>query len=120
MDDLIRQIEKDFAELVNKIMNDMEQTLRETRGRTPYTEVTEKGDEIIVIADLPGVEKSDIKVNLEGQTLIISASSKDRKYYTELSLPAPVDENSVKANYKNGVLTATLKKVSRGKEIPIE
>ncbi len=120
MDDLIRQIEKDFARLVNKITEDMQQTLSETRGRAPHTEVTEKDDEIIVIIDIPGVEKSDIKVSLEGQTLIISASSKDRQYYTELSLPAAVDENNIKANYKNGVLTVTLKKASRGKEIPIE
>ncbi len=90
--------------------------------REPIADVIEKDDEIRVVAELPGVDKNNIKVNVDGNTLTIQAQSEDKKYYKEIELPAPVDENSAKATYKNGVLEVVLKKVkkSSGKEIKVE
>jgi len=90
--------------------------------REPLVDVIEKGDEVRVVAEVPGVDKNNIKVRLNGKTLILSAQEGDKKYYKEIELPTEVDENSAKATYKNGVLEIVFKKakVESGKEIKIE
>lgn len=91
--------------------------------REPLVDVIEKGDEIRVIAEVPGVDKNNIKVRINDNILTITAQEGDRKYYKEVELPAPVDENSAKANYRNGVLEVILKKKGAavgGKEIKVE
>ncbi|ABP94815.1 MULTISPECIES: archaeal heat shock protein Hsp20 [Metallosphaera] len=90
--------------------------------REPLVDVIEKNDEIRVVAEVPGVDKNDIKVKVNGDLLVISANSQDKKYYKEVELPAPVDENTAKANYKNGVLEVVMKKkaVATGKDIKVE
>ncbi|QKR00523.1 Hsp20/alpha crystallin family protein [Metallosphaera tengchongensis] len=90
--------------------------------REPLVDVIEKGDEIRVVAEVPGVDKNDIKVKVNNNMLVISANAQDKKYYKEVELPAPVDENTAKANYKNGVLEVILKKkaVATGKDIKVE
>jgi len=81
--------------------------------REPLVDVFENDDEIIVVAEIPGVEKENIKVEVsdDKRRLIIRASDEKRKYYKEVELPAEVDPESAKANYKNGVLEVRLKKV---------
>lgn len=79
--------------------------------REPLVDVIEKGDEIRIVAEIPGVEKDSIKVKvIGGDKLVIQATSEDRKYYKEVELPAEVDEKTAKATYKNGVLEVILKK----------
>ncbi|AEB95621.1 MAG: archaeal heat shock protein Hsp20 [Metallosphaera sp.] len=93
-----------------------------TEEREPLVDVIEKNDEIRVVVEVPGVDKNDIKVKINGDILVISANSQDKKYYKEVELPAAVDENSAKANYKNGVLEVVMKKkvVTTGKDIKVE
>jgi HSP20 family protein len=92
--------------------------------REPLVDVVDKGDEIRVVAEVPGVNKDSIKVKVvNGEKLIIQATGEDRKYYKEVELPAKVDEKSAKASYKNGVLEVVLKKVKteeEGTEIKVE
>lgn len=80
--------------------------------REPLVDVFESGDEITVVAELPGVEKNkiDLKVTDDRRKLIIRASNGGRKYYKEVELPSEVEPESAKANYKNGVLEVKLKK----------
>jgi len=90
--------------------------------REPLVDVFETDSEVVVVAEMPGVEKEkiDVKVTEDGKTLIISASNEDRKYYKEVDLPAKVDPLSAKATYKNGVLEVKLKKIGKeGKGIKI-
>ncbi len=96
--------------------------------REPLVDVFEHEDEITVVAEIPGVEKE--KINLEitedRRKLIIRASNTNRKYYKEVELPAEVDPSSAKASYKNGVLEVKLKKIKKerkekkGYEIKVE
>ncbi|MBP1449102.1 MAG: Hsp20/alpha crystallin family protein [Thermoproteus sp.] len=91
----------------------------------PLTDVVEEDGKIRVVAEVPGVEKDDIRVRLseDNRTLIISAQGKDRKYYKEVPLPAQVDPAKTKASYRNGVLTVELEKKDkerRGFEIKVE
>ena len=93
--------------------------------REPLVDVFEEGDEIVVIAELPGVDKDkiNIKVGDNMRKLVIRASDTNRKYYKEIELPAKVDPKSAKANYRNGVLEIKLRKVKaeeKGFEIKVE
>ncbi len=93
-----------------------------TEEREPLIDVFEEGDEITVIAEIPGVDKDKIKVEVsdDRRRLIIRASNANRKYYKEVELPAPVDPSSAKANYKNGVLEVKLKKAKESKKYEIK
>jgi len=91
--------------------------------REPLVDVMEEKDEVVVVAELPGVEKEDINLNATEDTLTISVDTPQRKYYKELRLPTEVDPKSAKAQYKNGVLEVRLKKVGKapkGERITIE
>lgn len=81
--------------------------------REPLVDVFEHEDEITIVAELPGVEKDKIKIEItdDKRKLIIRASDTNRKYYKEVELPAEVDPKSAKATYKNGVLEVKLKKI---------
>ncbi len=79
--------------------------------RRPIVDVFESDDEVQVVAEMPGVEKDDIKLDATETSLDISAKTKDREYSECVALPARVDPNSAKASYKNGVLEVILKRV---------
>jgi len=81
--------------------------------REPLVDVFSENDTIKVVAELPGVEKEDIKLNATPNTLTISVDTPQRKYYKEIELPAEVETKTAKAVYRNGVLEVTLKKVSK-------
>ncbi len=94
--------------------------------REPLVDVFEDDDEITVIAEIPGVEKENIKIKVsdDRKRLIIRASDENRKYYKEIQLPSEVDPASAKASYRNGVLEVKLKKSKKkepeGYEIKVE
>lgn len=92
-------------------------------SREPLVDVQETDDEVQITAEVPGVKKEDIDLEVTGNTLIIKVEGKDRKYYKEVELPAEVDPDSAKASYNNGVLDIQLKKVkpkAKGKKIKIK
>jgi HSP20 family protein len=92
--------------------------------REPLVDVLEDPEDIRVIAELPGVEKQDIKLYATERTLTISVDTKERKYHKELELPAEVDPKNAKSSYRNGILEVTLKRVGgkkpEGEQIKIE
>ncbi|MDD1707124.1 MAG: Hsp20/alpha crystallin family protein [Methanoregulaceae archaeon] len=109
------------------------------RGQEITVDVREHGDEITVVADLPGVEKQDINVRLlDPKVLQISIDHKEEReekkeeYYVQersfksrsrtVFLPADVTEEGVSTSFKNGVLELRFKKTKegRGKAISIE
>ena len=92
-------------------------------SREPLVDVINESEQVRVVAELPGVEKPDIKTTMTENTLTISVDSPSRKYYKEIELPSTVDPDSSKASYNNGVLEIALRKVKpkpRGKEIKID
>lgn len=89
----------------------------------PLVDIITEEEQIRVIAEVPGVDKQDIKLNVVGKTLSIRAESERRKYSKDVELPEEVDPKSAKASYKNGILEVTLsriKKEKKGETIPIE
>jgi HSP20 family protein len=78
--------------------------------REPMVDIFDEKDRILVIAELPGVSESEIKIEVAGDILNLAASDKDRKYAKEILLPGKVKPDSMKTSYKNGILEITLEK----------
>ena len=98
-------------------------TLSVQGEREPLVDVIPSDEEIKVVAELPGVEKSDIQLNVSEDSMSISVDTETRKFRKDLDLPLNVDPDSANASYKNGVLEVTLKvqkEKPKGKSVGIE
>lgn len=88
------------------------------------TIVDEKEKVLKLIAEMPGVEKSDVKIVVENKTVNLSAEHNDKKYHVRVPVQHKVDENSAKASYKNGVLEIVFKLIEeeklKGKTVEVE
>jgi HSP20 family protein len=72
--------------------------------REPLVDVFEEDDHVLVIAELPGVEESQIKTTLDEDVLTITAESPNRKYRKEILLPEAFAEEALNISFRNGVL----------------
>ncbi|MEJ2168471.1 MAG: Hsp20/alpha crystallin family protein [Desulfobacterales bacterium] len=86
----------------------------------PAVDLYEKDDHFIIKAELPGINKDDIKVDLKDRVLTLSGERsydnevKEENYYRRersfgkfqraFTLPADVDAEKIKAEFKDGVL----------------
>ena len=94
--------------------------------RSPLVNVEDKGDKLMVTAELPGMKKEDIQVDLEEGALTISAErkgveeEKEKDYYRcerqyssfrrRIALPEQVNLEGADAEYSDGILTISLPK----------
>lgn len=78
--------------------------------REPITDVFDEKEEVRVYAEMPGVNKEDIELDLRGDILDISAQTGERKYHKEVLLPAKVKSETLTSTYKNGILEVRVKK----------
>jgi HSP20 family protein len=78
--------------------------------REPIVDVFDEEDHVLIIAELPGVSEDEIKVEVAGDILNLTACDKDRKYAKEILLPSKVKSDPMKTSYKNGILEVTLEK----------
>ena len=102
---------------------------RESELRAPRVDMVDRENEILVRAELPGVEKKDLEVNLSGNTLTIKGEthrekkeSEDEYYRSEIRhgsfsrtvvLPEGVTDEGGKADFKDGMLEIRLPKVQK-------
>jgi len=84
--------------------------------REPLVDVIETNGEVHIVAELPGVEKKDIKLHGTEDALSISVDTPQRKYFKEITLPTKVKVKEAKTEYKNGVLEITLPRVKEEKK----
>jgi len=105
-------------------------------GKVPHVDVIDRDEEIVVRAEVPGVEKKDLDVSLTENTVTIKGEArreeKEEKgdyYRCEISrgtfartvmLPAEVDADKAKASFEDGVLELTLPKVEKSKRHSIK
>lgn len=87
--------------------------------REPLVDVIEDEDSIKVLAELPGVEKQDIKIHATVHGLTLDVENPDRKYFKELTFSADIDRSTAKSTYRNGVLEITFKKKLEDQGTPI-
>jgi HSP20 family protein len=91
--------------------------------REPLVDIVDTNTEIRVVVELPGVEKSDIKLEGTEKSLTISVDKPESKYYKDVALPAKVKIKEATSSYKNGVLEVVLPKAeveSKPKGEPID
>ncbi|HVP26488.1 MAG TPA: archaeal heat shock protein Hsp20 [Candidatus Bathyarchaeia archaeon] len=84
--------------------------------REPLVDIIETNGEIRIVAELPGVEKEDIKLHGTEDSITITVDKPQRKYYKEAKLPAKVNVKEAKTTYKNGVLEIILPKLKDAKK----
>lgn len=104
----------------------------------PKMDVIDRDKEILVKAELPGIDKKDLDISITNNQLVIKAKTcheeKEEKgdylkqeiskseIYRSVLLPADVDDSKVKTSFKNGVLKLTIpkQKGSRRKRIEVK
>lgn len=103
---------------------------------TPPVNIEETSNEFILTAELPGVNKNDVKITFQDGTLNISGHKKAEKEFKEgnfhryerrygmfsrtFSLPNTIDVGRIEATFQNGVLTIRLPKKEEAKPKQIE
>jgi HSP20 family protein len=104
----------------------------------PSLDIADKGDAIVIKAEVPGVDPKEIQVTVDENILTLSGEKryekeeKDEKHYRmersmgsftrSVQLPLPVDATNVTAVHKNGLLTIRLPKTKavKGAAIPVK
>ena len=93
----------------------------------PETDLQDKGDHYIITMNIPGSDETEIKVDFEGDTLIVDAQTKTThseknkssflqmerslgSFQRSMTLPGPVDSGGMRTEYEDGVLTIILPK----------
>ena len=123
-----------FQDTVNRLFSD--QTT--TRPWAPSVDIFETDNELVLKADIPGVDQKDIDIRLENGTLSLKGERKfereeknkgfhrlERSYGSFVryfTVPETVDSEHVKADFQNGVLTVTLpkKEIAKPKAIKVQ
>ena len=116
----------DGKSVVKEFGNVKPDQLSTSDTREPFVDiiVDEKEKVVKLIAEIPGVEKTDVKVVVENKIIDLSAEHDEKKYHVKVPVKHKVDENSVKASYKNGILQIVFKLVEeekpKGKKVEVE
>jgi len=97
--------------------------ISDTREPIVDTIVDEKEKVVKLIVEMPGVEKTDVKIVVDNKIVDLSAEHGEKKYHVKVPLTHTVDENSAKASYKNGILQLVFKlavEKQTGKKVEVE
>ena len=108
-------------------------------GWLPPVEVTERGGQLVIRADLPGLGKDDVKVEVRDDAIAIQGERRQEKeekrrgfyrsertygsFYREIPLPDGAAAEQAKASFRNGVLEVTMPappKTAKGRRLSID
>jgi len=112
--------------VVKEYGNVKPELLPSTDIREPVVDVIvdEKEKLVKLVAEIPGVEKTDVKILVQEKFVDISAEHGEKKYHVKVPIKHKVDENSAKASYKNGILELVFKLIEeekpQGKKVEVE
>ena len=137
---------RDLATLHDRMNRLFDETFARTRGGepaeltgnwSPMVDVYEDADRYVLVAELPGLSKDDVQIELKENVLTLKGERKfDERYKDQtchrmeraygqfvrsFSLPAQVEASKVEAKFKDGVLTVAVPKAAAAKPrlIPI-
>jgi HSP20 family protein len=136
---------KDFISMQNKMNRLFEDSFLRSRDSeemfdqgtwSPVVDIYDKKDSIVIKAEVPGLEKSDFSVTIKENILTIKGEKRQEtevnedtfhrverssgSFHRSFTLPKTVDQDKLKAEYKNGVLEIVLPKVPEAKPKQIE
>ena len=72
--------------------------------REPMVDVFDEDDHLLVLAELPGIGKEDLQIDLKDDVLTISAEKGDKKYHKEVLLPRCVSKDKMQVSCNSGIL----------------
>ncbi len=126
-----------FSNRRNRLMDTPREDNNDSLGSSrPAVDIFDKGGEVVIYAELPGMKKEDIDVRVENNVLTIRGK-KERKeevkeegyfraertygsFSRSFSLPTTVEVGKIAADYKDGILTLRLPKAEEAKPRQIE
>lgn len=137
MNQLFNHFYQDFPQLTRPFSTDVWERGSRAGGQvntiSPAVDIYETDKSWHVHAELPGVKKEDVKIDLSSDTLTISAESKFSNEYTKdnvryqerreglfsrsLSVPDNIDRDKIQAKFENGVLMIDMPKNAEAKPI---
>jgi HSP20 family protein len=128
-----------FSNIIDSLLNSKVLDVMDRNtplDRWPKVDITETGDGYTIKADLPGIEKSEVKIVVEDGVLRIEGDRKDNqkkeenmyshlersygKFSRSFALPEEIDPERLEAKMTNGVLTISLSKVPKAKPKKID
>ncbi|MCF8260600.1 MAG: Hsp20/alpha crystallin family protein [Melioribacteraceae bacterium] len=127
--------QKDAVEVQEQSKDTWEAALERESWVAPLVDIYETEDVFLMVANMPGVSKDDVKVKLEDGSLIIMGrinfdevnsykyilkESETSNYYRKFKISDSVDESKIDAKFDNGQLHVTLPKHERVKPKTIE
>jgi len=121
------EIDRIFDSLIREPLGSIDWPFAGEDKWAPAVDVVESENEVTVRAEVPGIEPDDLSVTLTGSQLVLSGEKREtveekgREVYQResrwgsfrraVALPEEVDRENIDAEYTNGVLLITLKKV---------
>lgn len=142
---MAEQVVQEVAQLITQVQKDIERLFRDLWSRLssegvvpaawePPVDVIDRGEEIVVLIDVPGFSKDDVKVKVAENSLEIFAQRStvvpiEGKYlirqrireslYKRIELPVKIRPEQAKAKLENGVLEIRAPKSEVAKEIQV-
>lgn len=129
-------LREDFNRLFGNFLFNQNFDPLESAGWTPRVDIEETDDEYLIKAEIPGIEKKDVKVTLENNILTIcgerreETESKKKNYLRRESaygsfcrsfnLPHAIDAKKIKASFKDGILNINVPKTEEAKPKQID
>ena len=129
LEDVSKQLNRIFNRFPAR--NEASRELLTTADWAPSVDITETDAAYLIKGEIPGVNKEDIKINIENGMLTMSGErkheqeEKNKKFHRiersygsfmrSFRLPDNVDEAAVKAEFKDGMLNVTLPKSAQAK-----
>jgi HSP20 family protein len=126
----------DMEEMMRRFFSEPFGPLSRAEEWQPSVDIAEKDGNIVVKAELPGLEVKDIDLKVSGDLLTLKGEkkkeeeTKEQDYYRReiysgsfqrtFRLPSEVDNEKVDASFKNGILTITMPKAENASQKKIE
>ncbi len=143
----MKQLQKRPRNTIQDIQEELNRLMEETFGEfgqfeqrlstqitswRPAIELFEKDGNLLLRAELPGLEKDDINIEISNNNLILSGEAKEKeeekgqnyykselrygKFLRSINLPLDINKDKIKANFKNGILTIDMPKTEEEKQ----
>lgn len=129
-------MQREVGRLFDGLFGDLDGDGNYVTSWSPRADVIENSESYVIKAELPGVNKNDVKITLRENVLTIKGEKKHEKeekdhnlhrversygsFERSFSLPSNVKSDKIDAAYKDGVLTVTLPKAEEAKPKEIE
>lgn len=133
--DSLFNLRNELARLMDSPWADFQRQPEFFNDWAPAVDVLEDKNNLVVVAELPGMRKEDIDISLKDGVLSITGERKSAetkedhthrserfygRFHRSLTLPKPVSADKVQAVYRDGVLTITLPKPEESKPRQIQ